>query len=98
MDEAARPGRRRVFRQNPNVVSSRVGQAGVLVHLQSNRIFELNATGVRIWELLAEERELSEIESALQSEFNADTARLQADVSSLTDALLREGLIDSRNE
>ena len=65
-------GRR--VRPNPEVVSSRMGDTGVLVHLQTNRIFELNATGVRVWELLAEGRGLDDVERVLQQEFEGDPA------------------------
>src|SRR5688500_12327182 len=61
------PLARRV-KQSAQVVSSRLGDAGVLVHLQTNRIFEVNATGVRIWELAGEGRTIGEIEGTLRGE------------------------------
>ncbi len=86
-------GPRRV-RQSAEVVSSRLGDAGVLVQLQTNRIFELNATGLRIWELLGEGRALDEVERTLQHEFHEDHERLRSDMLTLIDALAREGLVD----
>ena len=56
----------RKVRQSADVVSSRMGDAGVLVHLQTNRIFEVNATGLRIWELAGDGRTLLEIEERLR--------------------------------
>ena len=50
------------LRHSEHVVSSRLGDAGVLVHLRTNQIFELNATGVRIWELIGEGSSVEEIE------------------------------------
>ena len=85
-------GRR--VRPSPEVVSSRVGDTGVLVHLQTNRIFELNATGVRVWELLGEGRGLDDVERVLQQEFEGDPGQLRADLLSLIDALERERLIN----
>ena len=86
------PASRR-WRQSRQVVSSRLGDAGVLVHLQTNRIFELNATGVRIWELLGEGQGLAEIEGTLQGEFAADREALRAEVLALIEELSREGLV-----
>ena len=87
----ASTGRR--IRQNPQVVSSRLGEAGVLVHLETNRIFELNPTGVRIWEL-ADGRTVAEIEEMLQREFDVPPDRLRSELTALVSELSREGLID----
>ena len=84
----------RRIRQNPQVVSSRLGEAGVLVHLATNRIFEVNATGLRIWELAGEGRTLKEIEDTLLSEFDVPAERMREELSALVSALSSEGLID----
>jgi hypothetical protein len=81
-------------RQSAQVVSSRLGEAGVLVHLQTNRIFELNATGLRIWELAGEGRTLGEIEQTLRREFQVEPERLRSEILQLVAELSREGLID----
>lgn len=83
----------RRVRPSAEVVSSRLGDAGVLVHLQTNRIFELNSTGLRIWELLGEGRRLDDIERILQHEFDGDHERLRSDMLNLIGALAREGLV-----
>jgi len=36
----------------PEVLARRLPGGAVLVHMRTNRIFELNETGARIWELL----------------------------------------------
>jgi len=84
----------RRIRQNPQVVSSRLGDAGVLVHLETNRIFEVNATGLRIWELAGEDRTLEEIEATLLQEFDVPAERMREELSALVSALSSEGLID----
>lgn len=91
-EDAASPFRQ--FRQSDDVVSSRLGDAGVLVHLQTNRIFELNATGVRVWELIGEGRTLDQIERLLQEEFDVTPEQVRQEVSELVAALSREGLLD----
>jgi Coenzyme PQQ synthesis protein D (PqqD) len=82
------------LRPNEHVVSSRLGESAVLVHLRTNQIFELNATGVRIWELIGEGRTVADIERTLQSEFDVDAGRIHADVALLVTELMNEGLID----
>ena len=39
-------------RPRADVVARRMGRTGVLVDLRSSRIFELNNTAARVWELL----------------------------------------------
>ena len=83
----------RRIRQSAHVVSSRLGDTGVLVHLQTNRIFEVNATGLRIWELAGEGRTLAEIEETLRSEFEVAPERMRTEVLALVAELSREGLL-----
>ena len=82
------------MRRNPQVVSSGLGEAGVLVHLQTNRIYELNATGFRIWELAGDGCALSKIADALGREFDGDAGLIRGELRSLIDDLTREGLIE----
>ena len=84
----------RRIRQSPEVVSSRLGDAGVLVHLKTNRIFEVNATGLRIWELAGSGRTLADIREALQDEFEVQPERLREELLALVAELAREGLVN----
>jgi hypothetical protein len=84
-----------VLRHSPEVVSSRLGDAGVVVNLRTNRILELNATGIRIWELIGEGLALSDIEQQLQREFDVSSEDLRRELMHLVDDLTREGLLDA---
>jgi hypothetical protein len=84
-----------VLRQSPDVVSNRLGEGGVVVNLRTNRIFELNATGMRAWELMAECRGVQDIARRLQDEFAGDPDLVLAEVRQLVADLAREGLIDA---
>jgi hypothetical protein len=84
----------RAMRQSPDVVSNRLGDAGVLVNLRTNRIFELNATGVRAWELMGEGCTIGEIQRRLGEEFDVAPDRVERELTALVDALVREGLVD----
>jgi 2'-5' RNA ligase len=81
------------LRAQPDVVSQRLGEAGVLIDMRTGRMFELNVTGIRIWELVNSGRSLDEALSQLQQEFAAEPDTLSAEVARLIDELLREGLL-----
>jgi hypothetical protein len=82
------------LRHDAQVVSSRLGDGGVLVHLRTNRIFELNATGYRIWELIGAGHDRTTIAQRLQEEFLVPADRLQRELEDLVAALVAEGLLD----
>lgn len=75
------------------VVGRRVGEELVLVDLETNRIFSLNATGARIWELLEAGLEPTAIHAALQAEFEVGEP-LSAEIDRLLAALMDEELVE----
>jgi hypothetical protein len=81
---------------SPNVVSSRLGDGAVLVHLETNQIFELNTTGVRAWELISEGLDLDAVIDQLGREFDVEAGRVRAEVTDLVAALVQQGLLDDR--
>ena len=81
---------------SPNVVSSRLGDGAVLVHLETNQIFELNTTGVRAWELISEGLDLDAVIDRLGREFDVEAGRVRAEVTDLVAALVQQGLLDDR--
>ena len=85
----------RVLKPAPDVLARRMPGGAVLVHLPSNRIFELNETGARVWELLAEGVDGEALIGRLGSEFAADPVRLRAEVGVVLDQLGREGLLST---
>jgi hypothetical protein len=83
------------LRQGRDTVSNRLGDGGVVVNLRTNRIFELNATGMRAWELMGEGHTRGEIERQLEQEFVVDPARVRVEFAALIADLAREGLVDA---
>jgi hypothetical protein len=84
----------RALRRRPDVIAQRVGETAVLVQLASNRIYELNATGARVWELLAEADSIDGLVSRLEAEFEIDHDGLAAEVSRIVSDLVTEGLVE----
>jgi hypothetical protein len=84
------------IRRRPEVVARRVGETAVLVHLGSNRIYELNDTGARIWELTADGATVQELVDRLEHEFDVGRDQLATEVASIVGDLVREGLFEGR--
>ena len=78
---------------NPDVVSRRLGDEVVLVHLKTNRIFSLSPTGARFWELLSDGKSRTEIEAALLQEYEATPEAVSAEIDSLVRTLEAEQLV-----
>jgi hypothetical protein len=84
----------REVRPSPHVVARTVGEQAVLVHLQTNRIYELNATGSRIWELVEAGADDAEVMQRLGAEFAVSPEVAQRDFEALVADLVREGLLE----
>lgn len=87
----ATPGE--VLRPDPNVIAERVHEDLVLVHLGTNRIYSLNSTAARVWELLSESFSVSRIQATLQAEFDVDDRQLSSEMDALLASLSAEQLI-----
>jgi hypothetical protein len=80
-------------RPNPDVAWRRVGDDAVLVHLKTNRIYSLNRTGARFWELLSEGYGRDAAQATLLGEFDVAEDELRKEVDDLLAALTRDGLL-----
>lgn len=89
----SREGEGETLRPQPDVVSRRLDDRTVLVNLRTNRIFELNRTGARFWELLGEGSSEAQIVEGLIAEFEVPKEEVEREVRGLIDSLLDEGLI-----
>ena len=69
------------------------GQA-VLLSLKTERYYGLDEVGTRMWELFAEGKTLAEAASALAKEFDAPAGTIEADMRTLVDELVKEGLVE----
>jgi len=77
----------------PDVVARELGEEVVLVHLGTNRIFALNETGGRFWQLLVSGASRAEIESTLQQEYEIGADEVAAEIDVLIAGLAVEGLV-----
>jgi len=79
---------------HPEVVTRPLGDVLVIVSLRTNQIYELNATGSRIWEMCAAGRSRDEVVATLASEFDKDPAEIAAGFDVLEADLRNAELID----
>lgn len=84
-------------RPDPDVVAQGVGDETVLVHLQTNKIFALNATGARFWQLLNDGLSRDEIVERMLAEFDVAEDGLRGEIDELVTALSREDLVTARD-
>lgn len=82
------------IRPSTDVVSRRVGDEIVLVHLQSDQMYSLNPTGARAWELLSEGHDPEAIEATLADEYDVDRADARRELETLLDELERRQLVE----
>ncbi|MGH2457304.1 MAG: PqqD family protein [Chloroflexota bacterium] len=85
--------RRLISGPDPNVIGRRMGPEFVLIHLQTDRVYALNRTGARCWELLGELRDREQILARLAREFGVRAAMLADELDLLFASLVRERLV-----
>jgi Coenzyme PQQ synthesis protein D (PqqD) len=69
------------------------GEAAIL-NVKSGMHYGLDPVGARIWSLMQEPRPVSEIQSAITSEYDVEPERCALDLNELLQKLLAEGLIE----
>ena len=78
---------------HPDAVLTRVGDGAVLVHLGTSRVFELNGTAARAWELAIQGHSKPSIVAALIAEYAGSRDAIADDVDGLFGFLTERGLI-----
>ncbi len=83
---------------NPQVVFQRVGESVILFHLRTDRFYELNSTGARLWELLSSGWAPARIHEQMLQEFRVEAAQLADEIGRLLASMAEEDLVsvDSR--
>jgi len=70
----------------------------VLLNMTSEQYYGLDDIGKRMWELLLELGNVTEVVERLAAEFDVDRARLQADLAVLVDKLMKAGLLSPASD
>ena len=78
---------------SPEFVSGRLDEEVVLMNLRTNKVFSLNRTGARAWELLQTGHDWPGIRSVLLGEFDVEPEALDLELETLADSLAAEGFV-----
>ncbi|HEX3531551.1 MAG TPA: PqqD family protein [Thermoanaerobaculia bacterium] len=70
----------------------------VLLDLESGQYFGLNATGTRMWSLLAQHRQIEPALLCLLEEFDAPRERIQAEFLEFVGTLASRKLLELRDD
>ena len=81
------------IRQHANVLAKRVEDVVVLVHLETNCIFELNRTAAALWDILQTGPTRTAVEEALARQFDVQPEILAHEVEDMLERLAAEQLI-----
>lgn len=77
-----------------NTVVQEMGSGIVVLNLNTERFYELDEVGKRIWELLSDNKEYSTIVDILLSEYDVSEKQLQEDLNRLIEDLKKAELIE----
>ena len=86
------------FRPSPDALATRVGEEIVLVHTRTDKIYVLNRTGARVWELLSDDLDRAGIAERLEGEFEVTRVQVAAEVDDVLRSLVAARLIAARDD
>lgn len=81
------------MRASPDVLETRVGDEIVLVDLKTDRIYSLNGTAARIWELISSDRDRAGVERCMMAEFDVAATELAEAIDDIVGTMTRNGLL-----
>lgn len=81
-----------------DVIFQRMEESAVVVNLQSDRMYELNSTAARLWELLAAGYHPEQIKQQMLQEYDLDEAQLALEMETFMARLAGEGLVKTDDD
>lgn len=82
-----------VFARHPDLRVTRVANEGMVLHLGTRRYFSVNETGISILEALETPRSLSEVVTAMTSEYDVTPQDAEATAMEFLDRCVDAGLL-----
>lgn len=79
-------------------ISTTIEDEAVILHVDSGAYFGLDGVGRRIWELLADDPTVGDIEARIHEEFAVDRDQVATDVREFVAELDSEGLVRLVND
>ncbi len=84
-----------MYKLSPDVVFRDLDGEAVILDLATGTYFGLNEVGTRVWQLLDEGRDLSQVVETVALEYDADRATIARDVARLIEDLQARRLVVS---
>lgn len=84
---------RQTLKVNSDTLFQRLEDGAVLLHMKSDRFYNLNRTGARFWELLNEGHDLDHVQEQMLREFDVEPAALEKEIKDMIASLQKEDLI-----
>lgn len=84
------------FTQTEQYISTTIDDEEVLLELDSEEYFGLNAVGADLWNQLAQPKSITDLKQYLITEYDVDAETAQNDVVSLIEDLNDADLIETR--
>ena len=72
-----------MYKAHPRVLFQKLGEEGILLHLDSEEYYELNEVGTRIWELIIEQKDTDGLISGILDEYQTTREDVAEDVQQL---------------
>lgn len=82
-----------IVTRNKSTASRIIAGEAIVLTSQDSMIRNLNETGSRAWELLADSPTVGEIVRRIHAEFDVSEAQAQADVVAFLEQLIAKGLV-----
>jgi hypothetical protein len=82
-----------VLLREEDVIAQQVKRETVMMSLETDRYYALDAVGTEVWALLEQPMSLTDLCAALCEIFDVDLGTCLRDVSSLTETLIGEKLV-----
>ena len=80
-----------------NVLFRQLDEESVILHLDNEMYYGLDAVGTRMWTALTESENIQTAFDVLIDEFDVNPDTLQKDLGDLIDTLLTKGLLEIRD-
>ena len=78
---------------SPNVLYKRLGEEVILINLETDRIFSLNQTGAKTWELIESTHSFDEVKKGLAEVYDVTPDALELELVQIIDSFTAEGFI-----
>lgn len=88
-----------IYTPSEKVVARKIQGKLIIVPIEdgiadlNDAMFSFNETGTRVWECIEQKKNLAEIYTVLDDEYNADNTRIEQSVLKLVNTLLEKGII-----